>query len=127
MKLNPDCLRDVLLAIESLAGGEDSPWLFSDDLPPQLLPYTFEELEYHIRQCERAGYIEVGRRFIDQSVEIIDLSFSGHAALDSVRNPEVHRRAKLEWLSSVRDGLVSATVSGFFSFAAEIAKTALPG
>lgn len=122
MKLDMDCVRDLLASAEELANGDDSPMRISNDLPATLQQYTPDAVRYHAKLCGKAGYIEIGKQFIDDSFEIVALTMRGYDAMDSIRNPKVYSRAKREWLSSVRDGFVSATISGFFSVAAEIAR-----
>ncbi|MEA4899292.1 MAG: DUF2513 domain-containing protein [Christensenellaceae bacterium] len=124
MRLNPDCVRDVLLAAETLAGYEKN-WMVTESLPADLLPYTYEEVAYHIRQCVKAGLIEIDREFIDGTFLIDDLTPEGHRRLQLVRNPEVYEKSKAAWLSKVQDGLISGSISGFFSVVSEIVKTAL--
>lgn len=54
MKLNPDCIRDILFVVEENA-------TFSDDVQEEtlyqkLIPkYSQEEILYHVRQCEHSG------------------------------------------------------------------------
>lgn len=76
--------------------------------------------------CPALRYIEIGKQYIDNSFEIVALTMRGYEAMDLIRNPKVYSRAKREWLSSIRDGFVSATISGFFSVAAEIARNLNP-
>ena len=124
MKLNPDCIRDVLLYAEDNADPDD-PWIIpgSDDSPLPL--FTAKEVRYHVNQCVDAGLLSKNPEWIDGSFEITDLTPSGHQALAAIRNPVIHERAKSEWLSKVQDGLVSASAAQFVSVAAGILKNAL--
>lgn len=123
MKLNLECVRDLMLTVESLANGENDPFELCEDLPGQLQPYIFEEVEYHLHQCCDAGYIELGNQYIDGSCEIYGLTWRGHDALAAIMNPDAYHKAKSEWPTRVLDGLVSGSIEGFFSLAAEIAKS----
>ena len=127
MRFDPDCFRDVLLAAEDLANGEDSPWMFPDSIPGTLAPYTLREVKYHVNQCINAGYLRKGAEYIDRSFEIIDVTSSGHSAIDAIRNPQAHERAKFDWLSKVKSGLVDAAAQAFVSVAVEIWKNACLG
>lgn len=52
MKLNPDCIRDILLAVEEIPD-INHHWRFDKETVPELLPnYSFDEVMYHIRQCQ---------------------------------------------------------------------------
>lgn len=67
MKLNPDCVRDVLLQLEESTGvGFDNMGtLILRPVSPKLLPktkllngkYSFEEIAYTLIQLADAGYI----------------------------------------------------------------------
>lgn len=124
MRFDPDCFRDVLLAAEDLANGEDSPWLFPDSWPGNLLPYTVDEAKHHVNYCITAGYLIKGADYIDKSYEIVDVTAEGHAVIDVIRNPPIYERARNDWLSKVKSGIVEATIQGFVSLAVEIWKTA---
>ena len=125
MKLNPDCLRDVLLYAEEHAE-EYEPWVVSNQIPAELLPYTFTEIEYHTRQCVAAGFLAMGSDFIDGSFEILSVAPAGYRAVEAVRNPSVHAKAKSEWPSLIAREIVSGTVSGFVSLAMGILQNAVP-
>ena len=124
MKLDVDCLIDVLFAVEANTG----PFQYWDvhfESGEGLNAYTQREVYYHVQQAISAGLVQVEAEFIDGTIEISDLTMRGHAALSSVRNPAVRWKAKNEWLSRVLSGLVDASIAGFFGLAAEIAKTAI--
>ena len=123
--LNPDCIRDVLLYAEYNAS-DDNPWIVPKDGESALPLFTAREVRYHVDQCVAAGYLVKGDEWITAEFEIEGLTPDGHFALESIRNPVVHTRAKREWLSKVRDGLISATVSQFVSVAWGILKIAHP-
>ena len=124
MKLNPDCIRDVLLYAEGNAD-PDAPWIVPADGESALPLFTAREVRYHVDQCVDAGYLVKSSEWITDEIEISGLSFTGHMALEAIRNPAVHEKARCEWLSKVRDGLISASTAQFVSVAAGILKTAL--
>ncbi len=51
MRLNPDCIRDVLLMGGTY--GLWKSWLVSESLPGRLLPYLYEEAVYHVRNAAK--------------------------------------------------------------------------
>ena len=124
MKLNPDCIRDVLLYAEENAD-PDNPWIVPKDGESVLPLFTAREVRYHVDQCVDAGYLEKGDEWITDEMEILNLTFAGHQALATIRNPVIHEKAMNEWLSKVQDGLVSASTAQFVSAAAGILKNAL--
>lgn len=82
MKLNPDCLRDILIAYEGLPA-------HPDETPLEIPGYSEDELFVHQRLLEDAGYIklqvlEAG----DDQIFIIPsrLTYSGHEFLNASRN-----------------------------------------
>ena len=125
MKLNPDCVRSVLLYAEDNAD-PDSPWCVSKSGESQLPLFTASEVWYHVRQCVNAGLLFQSANWIDDTLEISDLTPAGHQALAALRNPRVHEKARCEWLSKVRDGLISASTAQFVSVAMEILQSAHP-
>lgn len=84
MKLNPDCVRDVLLKIEEKSTFDDFvqfPGDFSD-----LNKYTEDEIAYHINQCEMAGLIYNVSWDLNECCFIQDLTPAGHEFLANIRN-----------------------------------------
>lgn len=92
MKLNFDCIRDILLLVEMnstfddeiLINYEDS-FIFSN--------YSNAETCYHIRQCEMSGLI-VGVNYFDDSIAIADLSPKGHEFLSNIRENTFWNKTK---------------------------------
>lgn len=126
MKLNTDCLIDVLLTVEERTG-VCKYWCVRMDSCDELPVYTAEEVYYHVKQAQSAGLIDVSVEFIDGSIEISDLTMRGHLALDSVRKPSIRQNAKREWTSRVLNGIAEASINGFFAVAWEIAKNEILG
>ncbi len=87
MKLNPNCLRGVLLAIEENCTFNTS-WTYkqnSFDIE-YLAEYTHEEILYHIKQASQSGLIQVAQYYDNGRVVIInDLTPSGHEFLANIR------------------------------------------
>lgn len=96
MKLNPDCIRDILIAIESMYYNSTlSLSKLSTDLPQ----YTPEELNYHCIHLLDAGLINADSVCIPKSVlpqigRIYDLTFSGHQFLANIRSDNVWNGVK---------------------------------
>lgn len=96
MKLNNDCIRDVLLILEENCTF-DNVFIYDCEEPvPQLLSkYSHDEIIYHIHQCEMAGLI-VGVSYYDggDSLSISDLSPSGHEYLANIRSDNIWNKTK---------------------------------
>lgn len=77
MKLNPDCIRDILLAVEAIC---DTGHYFDSriDLDKIHGSYSVEEIAYHARQCDMAGMFYKFKRGIDGGWEVVDLTPKGH-------------------------------------------------
>lgn len=87
MKLNPDCIRDILLAMESCSFGQQ---LTLDGLHEQLPDYNEDELWYTVLKLSEAGFLEVTtisvlRMSMPGIKSIKDITYSGHEFLNSVR------------------------------------------
>jgi hypothetical protein len=104
MKLNPDCIRDILLTVEE----ETSPssqfvykpsekytnrFLLDDEsedehqiIHERLKSYTDEEILYHINQCELSGFFTNVNPCTGYLYFIQDLSPLGHQFLADIRS-----------------------------------------
>lgn len=96
MKLNPDCIRDILLAVEEVT---DSSRAFryskASPVPEQLSRYTHNEIWYHMRQCNASGLF-MGFTASDNGnlVIIRDLDPKGHDLLDHIRQDTKWQKIK---------------------------------
>lgn len=92
MELNYDCIRDVLLAVEKVTTFDKSFTLYNN--LENLQQYTIEELQYHLRQCDSAGFLYKYQSFMDGNISVLDLSFQGHEFLHSIRTDKVWFKTK---------------------------------
>lgn len=93
MKLNPDCIRDILLAVEAIC---DTGRYFDSriDLDKILGNYNVEEIAYHARQCDMAGMFYKFKRGIDGGWEVADLTPKGHEFLANIRENTIWNNVK---------------------------------
>ena len=88
MKLNHDCVRDLLMYCEEkldIRGWLDLSTIVS-------LPYKPDELFYTTRKLQEAGYLEVNISHLTggmHSAVIRSITWYGHEFLDNIRDPEV--------------------------------------
>ena len=96
MKLNPDCIRDILLTVEdNSAFDHQTEYRRGLTNFPSLTPYIHEEIAYHIRQCELAGLIyEVHYYDGGDAIDILDLTPSGHEFLANVHSDTIWNNVK---------------------------------
>lgn len=96
MKLNPDCIRNILLAIEESTDFSHY-WEYKINVNSfdKLSSYTHEEIVYHIRQCEfsnliyKVHYYDGGKNIIIQ-----DLTPNGHNFLADIRSDNIWNHTK---------------------------------
>ena len=98
MKLNPDCIRDILLTAEEVITPTKKMSCYPNDHYDRLNKYTYDEIIYHINQCEVENLIIV-KRYIDGGIVIKDLSPSGHALLAKIRSDNAWNKLKSSLIS----------------------------
>lgn len=94
MKLNPDCLRGLLLTAEENCTSSHS-WIYSSEAAQTLYlaEYDHEEILYHINQADKSGLI-LNVHYYDggNTVIVSDLSPAGHEFLANIRNDSVWKK-----------------------------------
>ncbi|MDU6559004.1 MAG: DUF2513 domain-containing protein [Streptococcus sp.] len=92
MKLNPDCVRDILFVVEEYSTYSND--VSEDKLYENLIPkYSQEEILYHVRQCEHSGlFLKVQHYFGGFSIQ--DLSPYGHQFINDIRQDTNWNRTK---------------------------------
>lgn len=90
MKLNPDCVRDILLTLEETTSYQSILSFEENTLPnlPRLTDYTLEEVLYHLQKCDEAGFL-CGVRYFPVSVIVEGLHYRGHEFLNDVRENKI--------------------------------------
>lgn len=87
MKLNPDCVRDILLCVESCGFGER---LTLPRLQEKLTDHTEEDLWYTCIKLEEGGYLDLettpmAGMPMSYIQRINDLTYAGHEFINEVR------------------------------------------
>ncbi len=86
MRLNPDCIRDILLTVEdNTSFGNFLNFENATDYD-QLSSYSTDEVLYHIKQCELSGLLTKVSWYMGGSCLIHDLSPYGHEFLANIRS-----------------------------------------
>lgn len=95
MKLNPDCIRDILLDIEE-STNINTGWKYNSRQPSKRLSkYDRFEITYQTRYCADANLIcgfSVGGN--SESVFATDLTPSGHEFLANIRSDTFFNKVK---------------------------------
>ena len=100
MKLNLDCVRDILLSIEELTDGfQTFTWANMTGFQAteqfiRLHGYNPEEVSCHVVQCMQHGFLKDGRVYPDGGFSVRDLSPEGHAFIANIRNDGVWQATK---------------------------------
>lgn len=120
MRLNPDCVRDILLTVEEEIVGKRFISLPAPSFE-RLQKYSDEEVFYHVRQCDLAGMLykvsPIGQtRFLIQ-----DLTPNGHEFLANIRKDTIWNKTKetaasvgsfsLGALTQIATGVVQAMIT----------------
>ena len=123
MKLNPDCVRDILFAVEELSGPDSL--ITSEQLADTKFlksKYSEDEILYHIRHLDWSGYIKTPKsnRTIDGIYFINDLSPIGHEFISSIRKDNNWNKVKsiskevgsetLSSLKSIAEGVIASAI-----------------
>lgn len=90
MKLNQDCVRDVLIYLEENLSYDDRMNAADINLPD----YTMEEILYTIDLLNEAEYIKTIPLKALNSFFITSLTMSGHELLDNIRDDTVWKKIK---------------------------------
>lgn len=96
MRLNNDCIRDILLTVEAVSDGYKQIFISLDDfdegLPDKfelLSSYTEPELTYHVKQCDEAGLLSGVVLPADGGFAFCDLTPKGYWFLNTIRPKSV--------------------------------------
>ncbi len=94
MKLNPDCIRDILFTVESQTGFM-KPTSALEII--EVLKYDKDEVLYHINQCELYGFFTNVRHYINGDEDdtlIMDLTPKAHEFIQNIRSDNVWNKTK---------------------------------
>ena len=107
MRLDPDCVRDILIAVESVC---DMEHYFSSVEDGSLIKgkHSKEKIAYHVRQCDWAGLLYQCSITFDMDFEIADLTPAGHKFLSDIRQNSTW--SKIKKISSKVGGVSISTL-----------------
>ncbi|OTN87558.1 hypothetical protein A5819_000004 [Enterococcus sp. 7E2_DIV0204] len=97
MKLNHDCIRDLMLSVEENLKIDEV--LESSDLESFAFfsKYSEEDIVYTILKLSEAHYLKVETQYGDDTLQtllITDVTWSGHQFLDTIRDNKVWKNTK---------------------------------
>ena len=134
MKLNADCVRDVLLELEKTLtyrideeGRLEKNTVSLHELDCILIRYTKEDIFYTLSNLDQAGYIKMTVKGAGNSVYLCFvncITFQGHEFLEKIRSDqswskvkagtEAIRNYSLDAISALANGVASATIATYF-------------
>lgn len=118
MRLNHDCIRDILLYIEDNST-DQYPYVDGDELISSLASkYDADTINYHVRQIDKANLVDKVMYAENVPHLICDLSWEGRHFLDNIRDIRVWNKLK-----AVSKGLVSVSLPILIEKAPDIVKS----
>lgn len=124
MRLNPDCVRDILMSIEEISTGKDYIIISSENYKAfdLLEKYEYNIIEYHINQCELCGFFFDFSQRLNEVYWIRDLTPKAHEFLANIRDNSIWNKAK-----SMTKQVGSSSLNVLVTIATEIVKEKLSG
>lgn len=92
MRLNPDCIRDILLLLEEKIQYGEIIYINFRNYQAYCDKYSKDEFFYHLEQCIKFGYI-IGEYQL-YIFKIFDLTPKGHLFLADIRSETVWNKTK---------------------------------
>lgn len=93
MRLNPNCIRDLLLTVEEHSDFHHQTEYHKETPFERLSHYSHEEIIYHIKQCDKSNLIsDVHYYDGGNNIDILDLTPQGHEFLANIRNDSVWKK-----------------------------------
>lgn len=127
MKLNLDCMRDILIEMEKCGLNQRLPFR---KLQRALANYSADELQYNSAKLFEAGMIDATAVNLDglstpYIAELVDITFPGHQFLEKIRDHDRFIKTKsiastlrdfsLSAIASIAEGVSGAAISAYFS------------
>lgn len=128
MRIDNDCVRDILLIIEKNSTHE-KPCSFhsANKNKPELEKYDIDKILYHLRYLQMANYIYVPDEYKKyyKNDYISDLTPTGHEFLNTIRSPKIWAETKklsekagafsLKIISAIAEGVARGAISTHFN------------
>ncbi len=120
MKLNPDCIRDILLHVENFSFGQTEN---SKDLINSLAKYNGDEIVYTCAKLNEANLIEATFRKYPSDDKLIllhvdDLTYEGHQFVANIHEDTVWNGVK-----SVAKKVGTSSINGLIQIASNVITT----
>lgn len=94
MRLDPDCIRDILLVVEDETTATHRTAYPSEKFDALDKKYSPDVVLYHVIQCVEYGYFRDAEELGSMGIVIPDLSPAGHEFLANIRKDTVWNGVK---------------------------------
>nr|UVY07325.1 MAG: protein of unknown function DUF2513 [Bacteriophage sp.] len=111
VKLNYDCIRDILLTIEEILNRKDELILANFKFYKKLSKYNEDEIQYNALKLLQEEYVtglKISGNNTTTVLRLTDLTWSGHELLSDIRSETVFNQTKEKIIKSV--GSTSLTI-----------------
>lgn len=94
MRLNPDCIRDILLIVEENVT-PNQLFCYSQDSNYEILcQYNSDEISYHLGQCNQSEFFYRFSEDMCGDVSVVDLTPKAHEFLANIRQNDTWSKVK---------------------------------
>lgn len=120
MKLNVDCMREVLLVMEDMPRNES---LTGTELREILSEFSDDDVDYTCLKLKEAGYIDAVIKQLPEEFIVLrldDITFDGHQFLANIHSDNIWKDVKVisskvgsqsvNALSQIATGVISAII-----------------
>ncbi len=96
MRLNPDCVRDILMSVEELSTVDTVVRIDKNNYKKfdALKKYDYDVVNYHIRQCAMLNYFYRYSQSLSGTHNIPDLTPEAHDFLENIRSQSFWNKVK---------------------------------
>lgn len=115
MKLNPDCIRDILFVVEENTSFRQMIRLTDDNMFGLETKYQRDEILYHVRQCEWSHLLDIEMWTTTGDCLIKDLTPLGHEFLANIHKNEIWTGVK-----NIASKIGSASLSTLVQIASNV-------
>lgn len=117
MKLNHECVRDVMLYLEENL--QDMKIIYSKDI--NLENHEYSDIIYSLKKLADAGYIFITSITMENTTVVSAITWNGHQFLDTIRDVNIWEQTK----SKVSKALSSASIEMLSAVALNLIKSKL--
>lgn len=127
MKLDPDCIRSILLIMESTPHGKGIPF---QQVLESLPKYSTDDISYSILKMREGGLIRANLSAYDNEIQVyklLDITYDGHQFLAEIRDNKIWGGIKsvskevgansISALTMIASEVVTSLIKSYFGLA----------